>query len=106
VAGALTGALLALGVDPVLRIPPSTWKGRTPKDLHHPVILASLSDRERTLIPRGPRSGRYQPDALDAVGMALWAVGRLGNLQADPADFASLVEPAPARGRTRRQGGG
>lgn len=102
VAGALQGAVLALGVPAVLAFAPRAWKGTTPKDEHQRGILASLDPAELEILPRAPRTGRYVSDPLDACGLGLFVLGRLGRWQSDPAAFAKLVDPAPARGKKRR----
>lgn len=92
-AGALASRAAARGAR-VYRVPPASWRGTDPKPVIQAQILASLDPAELALLPRGPRSGRYQGDAVDAVGLALWAVGRAGELRADPSSFAGHVEPA------------
>lgn len=101
-AGALIGATLAAGVPLVIAIKPAEWKGTADKATFQRGILASLTAAERALLPRRPECQRYQGDALDAAGLALWAVGRLGRWCSDPADFAADVDPAPVRGKRRK----
>lgn len=61
----------------VYTVAPRTWKGTVPKDKHQPRILSKLTPAELALVPKMPRAGRYQPDAVDAVGLGLWKLGRL-----------------------------
>jgi hypothetical protein len=56
---------------PVERVKPRTWKGNVPKAVHHTRILRALEAHERERIEDGK-------EALDALGLALWAVGRTG----------------------------
>lgn len=98
-AGALAGCLLGHGVGRVLCVPPGVWKGRTAKTTFQRGILASLDEAERALVPRGPKTRRFDSDATDAVGLGLWAVGRLGQWRTDPASFLGMVDEAPIRSR-------
>lgn len=104
---AQAGAVAALAAQAgavVLQPPPRDWRGTCPKPELQCSILASLGEEERAALPRAPQTGRYLSDPLDAAGLALWGVGRLGRWQADPASFAELVDPAPPpRGRKRRR---
>jgi hypothetical protein len=59
----------------VLQTLPNEWKGQVPKDVHHRRALAILSDDERAAIPSLPRT--YAHNALDAVALGLWRLGRL-----------------------------
>lgn len=56
---------------------PATWKGSVPKDVHHRRVLAALSAEEVALLPKTPRSKKYDHNMLDAVGLGLWHLGRL-----------------------------
>lgn len=100
-AGALQGAVLAAGVPLVLAYEPRAWKGMVAKDVHQREALAALTEAERRRLPRRPQTRRFQPDALDAAGLGLFILGRNGRFLADPASFAELVEPAPARGASK-----
>lgn len=62
----------ALG-EPATLISPSEWKGSTPKAQHQPRIIAALSAEEAAMIP----SGALAHNVIDAVGIGLWAVGRI-----------------------------
>lgn len=54
-------------------ISPADWKGSTPKSKHQPRIIAALSPDEAALIP----SGALAHNVVDAIGIGLWAVGRI-----------------------------
>jgi hypothetical protein len=62
-----------VGTDWVL---PHEWKGMTPKEIHQPKILACLTPEERAIVDAiKPPSLRH--NAIDAIGIGLWDVGRL-----------------------------
>lgn len=100
-AGALAGAAAALGLT-VVWYEPRAWKNIADKATHQAQTLAALAEEERAALPRAPRTGRFLPDPLDAAGLGLFLLARAGRWREDPADFAELVEPTPARGRKRR----
>lgn len=81
----------------VLRYAPVSWKGNRPKDLFQREILASLTEAEREHVPRSERTGKYRSDPLDAVGLGLFVLGRLGTWHSAPERFAEQVETAPSR---------
>jgi hypothetical protein len=56
---------------PVERIRPRAWKGNVPKPVHHTRVLRALDPAERERVEDGK-------EALDALGLALWVVGRTG----------------------------
>ena len=58
---------------PAYLISPADWKGSIPKSKHQPRIIAALSEAERALIP----TGALAHNAIDAVGIGLWALGRI-----------------------------
>lgn len=62
--------------DNITKVFPTTWKGQVKKEIHHPRILAALTEGERNLIPK-LRSQKAQGDMMDAVGLGLWHVGRM-----------------------------
>lgn len=78
------------------RYTPDVWKGTTPKAAHQRNGLAMLSEEERALLPRGPRSRRYLSDPLDAALLGLWWLIKMGKRQPRyynrPAEFVGLVE--------------
>lgn len=47
------------------------WKGSTPKTVHHPRILATLTSHELEIAEVG------DPNVIDAIGLGLWTLGRL-----------------------------
>lgn len=102
IAGAYVGALAAAGVPVILAYQPRQWKGALPKDQHQMRALACLTEAERALLPRAPKTRRYQPDALDAVALGGWLLRRTDRWLVSPQSFAAEVEPAPVRGRKRR----
>lgn len=104
-AGVLVGAIAAAGV-PVLVFRPREYKGSVAKDVANMRTLAALTEAERALVPRGPRSGKFSPDALDSCQLGLHLLGRTDRWTCSPAVFADLVEPAPVRGKRRRPAAG
>lgn len=71
------GALKVLLDTPVTSYLPAEWKGQTPKKTMCRRILSYLSTREKKLVPRSD-------DAIDAVGVGLKYVGRLGGKHVFP----------------------
>ncbi len=59
-------------------VEPSGWKGQTKKEIQHARDWARLLEDEQTLVSQSlkgiPASKRH--NALDAIGIGLWAVGR------------------------------
>jgi hypothetical protein len=73
-AGELAGACPS---TPVRYVEPAEWKRQLPKDVCHGRILEKLTPSERTQIDNVMKlvdSKRH--NALDALGIALWATGR------------------------------
>ena len=71
------GLALGLGIDCPVRAPRAReWKGSVPKSKHQPRILTRLEFFETAIVenvmPKGLRH-----NAIDAVGLALWACGRM-----------------------------
>jgi len=56
---------------------PRTWKGSVPKPIHNRRVLETLSDVELKVLPKSPRARTYNHNMLDAVGLGLWALGRM-----------------------------
>lgn len=56
---------------------PRTWKGTVRKDVHNKRVLAALTDEERALLPKRPRTKDYDHNLVDAVGIGLWKLGRM-----------------------------
>jgi hypothetical protein len=58
--------------------PPHEWKGSVPKHIHHPRILARLDDGELRVMDShlSGLSSKVKHNAIDAIGIGLWALGR------------------------------
>lgn len=58
---------------------PAEWKGQTPKEIHNKRVLAALTAEEKIAFEADinlvPQSLRH--NVIDAVGLNLWAVGRM-----------------------------
>lgn len=54
-------------------VKPSEWKGSVPKRVHHARILARLEADERDVL----ETSSVGPDAMDAIGIGLWYLGRM-----------------------------
>lgn len=70
---AVAAEIEALTGDAVIRRRPWAWKGNVPKDIHHARLMWALSERERALVGALPRTR----DAMDAVGLGLFVLGRV-----------------------------
>ncbi len=73
-AGAVAGALGYFGgllTGKLLTPTPGDWKGQVPKAIHHERIRRVLSTKELGLV------SRVDHNVMDAVGLGLWALGRL-----------------------------
>lgn len=62
----------------VERVLPTTWKGSVPKEHHHPHVVKCLAPDEVLVMPLRPRAKDHDPNMLDAVGLGLWKLGRMG----------------------------
>jgi hypothetical protein len=72
---AVCGAVAAVMNWSNLRaIAPREWKGTAPKDVANQRTLARLSDEEKLRLP--PNAGAALHNAIDAVGLGLWHLGR------------------------------
>lgn len=98
VAASICSAAAQEGV-PAWCYQPREWKGVTKKDVFQAQILACLSGAELALLPRAPQTGRYLTDPLDAVGLALYAAGRLGQWIRPWGGHLPEVEPVAAKPR-------
>lgn len=98
VAAAVCAAAGDAGV-PAWCFRPSEWKGSTKKDVFQAQILACLSGAELALLPRAPQTGRYLTDPLDAVGLGLYAAGRLGQWIRPWGGHLPEVEPVAVKPR-------
>ncbi len=56
-----------------LGVTPSAWKGQTPKKIHGPRIIEALNDDEKQAVLT-----LKNHNTIDAVGLGLWVLGRLG----------------------------
>jgi len=75
VAGAITHALSASDVS---RIYPRQWKGQVPKPVMLRRIQSHLTDPEKTLVEDLSLPTSTAHNVWDAVGICLWAAGRIG----------------------------
>ena len=75
VAGAVMARAACFKDVETILVKPAGWKGQVPKDIMSTRIMRKLSDKERSLVvaimPKGLRH-----NAIDAVGIGLWALGR------------------------------
>lgn len=60
-------------------VKPSRWKGTIDSDVMLDRILGKLSADEKAWIVKSTRSRDFNHNAVDAVGLGLWALGRLGS---------------------------
>jgi hypothetical protein len=67
------GKALAKRIQWNEKYPPRAWKANVPKPAHHSRVARELTAEELGLMP-----SRKEHDAWDAVGIGLFAVGRLG----------------------------
>lgn len=78
----VVGACAAGGVGARVRlITPNRWKGQMPKPVHHRLMRSKLNVSEKALLAKlvsdVPEGKRH--NVFDAVCLALWAAGRMGN---------------------------
>ncbi len=59
-------------------VTPDEWKGRVPKDKHQPRIIAALTADERAVLADAKVAPSLLNNVIDAIGIGLFAVGRLG----------------------------
>lgn len=81
--GALAGCWASKGGVFVL-FEPREWKGQVPKDIMLSRIVDKLMEEEVAIIPKLPKSKLH--NVIDAVGIGLWACGRLGKAKRDNHD--------------------
>lgn len=67
------------GMDFVRCVAPREWKGTIPADVLITRVQDRLSEKERSRVTLPAKSLRH--NVWDAVGIALWAVGRLDALR-------------------------
>lgn len=72
---AIVGGVLAFAWASTALYKPREWKGSVPKKIHQPRILDALKDHERGILEEIPKT--YRHNAVDAVGLGLWASGRM-----------------------------
>lgn len=73
VVGHVWGACHAMDGNDVSLVRPAAWKGQVPKRIMNARIVATLDVTERDLVERNVKSNH---NALDAVGVGLWALRR------------------------------
>jgi len=58
---------------------PHSWKGGVPKPIHHKRVLSVLTPEENALLQQTkPAMHNLSPDMLDAVGLGLFHLKRMG----------------------------
>ena len=73
------GCLTAAALGYVRLLPPSEWKGSTPKVVHHERMIEALDAGERAILAEALRAcpKRHHKEVLDAVGILLYGLGRI-----------------------------
>ena len=61
-----------IGATQTRTVRPQEWKGSVPKRIHHERVKALLWAPELALLAGHPH------DTIDAIGLGLWALGRMG----------------------------
>lgn len=61
----------------VERVKPVEWKGSVDADVMTARILKRLTLEELKLVPVRPRAADYEHNAVDAIGLGLWKLGRM-----------------------------
>lgn len=80
VAGAILATVRALQFHLIY---PASWKGQVPKDIHNERVRKRLApDELRTLEAIRPAGKAH--NAIDAIGIGLWYLGRLPGPSASP----------------------
>ena len=74
--GILTEKMLAGGIPEVIELCPTTWKGQTPKEIHHARIFNALSGAEQEVVRVCGKAiaPSLRNNMLDAVGLGLYKV--------------------------------
>lgn len=75
------GCIVAGRLGDVRLLPPDTWKGSTPKAIHHERLCAldgPLDASERAIVAAALRATpkKHHKEVLDAVGILLYGLGR------------------------------
>lgn len=77
VAGVAAGILISVDAATVLMPTPHQWKGTTPKDIHNARVLKRLTAREASVLKTRCIPKTLENNAIDAIGLGLWALGRM-----------------------------
>ena len=56
---------------------PAQWKGQVPKDVHNARVLKRLSVDETRLVAAARVAKSKAHNMIDAIGLGLWALGRM-----------------------------
>lgn len=62
----------------VAAVEASAWKASTDPDVLAKRILACLTDEECAVIPKTRSALGYDHNVIDAIGLGLWRLGRMG----------------------------
>lgn len=77
---AVAGAALARTTAHEVRTPrPAQWKGQVPKPIHNARVLARLDAVEQAMLARAGVPASLLNNVIDAIGLGLWALGRMGS---------------------------
>lgn len=75
VVAGVAGAVAAPWCEPLF-IKPHIWKGSRPKDVDNEYTLKCLNDIERAIVDRAGLGKTKGHNAIDAIGIGLWALER------------------------------
>ncbi len=102
---AVAGIVIAsLSADVVLTPRPAEWKGQVPKDVHNARVMRRLTPEERNRVDAAQLPKSLANNAIDAIGLGLWALGRMGSNASNSDQETSTGGSATAR--RRAHGGG
>jgi hypothetical protein len=77
----VVGAVIGfLDPDEVETYVPAQWKGQVPKEIHNRRIIATLTPNEQTLLANVKCPVSLKHNVVDAVGIGLFALGRMGGV--------------------------
>jgi hypothetical protein len=79
---------------------PEEWKGRIPKEKHQPTILQALGEEEVMLV-EGVMPSSLRNNAIDAVGIGLYFLGRMEPVRAHKQISKRKVRPSHKRNPRR-----
>lgn len=99
--GVVAGVILALRGFTPMRIDPADWKGQRPKDSCGDQIKGALDARELVLLHAAAK-GKKLHNVTDAVGIGLWAVGRVDRAGNRLADSKGVLTIDASIGNARR----